>query len=55
MHKDLTIPRGKNVGRTIKAYLIDNKLYNKVKIITFDVKRDKAAKTVTASITYNYK
>jgi len=55
MQQSITVPRGTNIGKAIKDTLIAKKLYNKVKILTFEVKRDKVAKTVTASITYNYK
>ena len=55
MQQDIIIPRGTNVGKAIKDTLIAKRLYNKVKILTFNIKRDKVAKTVTASITYNYK
>lgn len=55
MQQDITIPRGTNVGQAIIDSLKLKKLYNKVNIVTFDVKRDKANKTITASITYKYK
>jgi len=53
--KSITIPRGSNVGQAIKNKLIDLKLYKKVNVISFDIKRDVRQKTVTASITYKYK
>lgn len=55
MQQDIIIQRGNNVGQAIKDKLKASNLYGKVKILTFDIKRNKADKTITASITYKYK
>lgn len=53
--KSITIPRGNNIGKAIINNLKECKLYSKVNIVTFDIKRDVKNRTITASVTYKYK
>ena len=54
MEQDIVIPRGNNVGQTIKDSLKAKKLYKLVNILKFDIKRNTKERTITATITYDY-
>ena len=51
MTKEITIPRGKNVGKTILEH-IDTTVLKVTKIV--DVKRDAAARRIVATVALSY-
>ena len=55
MTQSITIPRGHNIGKSIKEAISKKILRNKVNILTFDFVRNPKERTITATITYNYK
>ena len=54
MQENIIIPRGKNVGQSIKDALISKRLYSLINILTFDIKRNRKERTITVTITYDY-
>lgn len=53
--KEIIVPRGQNVGNTIKTKLQNLNIYKRINILTFDFKRDPVNKVIAVSITYKPK
>jgi len=55
MTQTITIPTGKNIGRTIIGTLEASNLYDKVTIINFNIIRKPKTREITALIKYKFK
>jgi hypothetical protein len=50
----ITVPRGANVGNTIKQHLITNNMYGKVKLFVHSLTRKPEQKAIIAVISYTW-
>lgn len=54
-HTTITIPRGNNIGNTIKAHFINSKLYQYIDFTRIEVQRDIINKVAIATVNYKFK